>query len=121
MEEIYQQVGLQLLGFIIIDMFRYLIPSLFSEEEMKDMFLVNHQEFFELRDQYVRPYLATLGPYIYFQQTYQKTRINCKIDYRYDTPTEIKVRKKFKSWQFNYIQNMLVRKDIKLLRGFCVR
>ena len=54
--------SLLLFGFIMIDICRFLIPSLFTEDEMKDMFLVDHQEFYALRDKFIRPYLNTLGP-----------------------------------------------------------
>ena len=36
---------------------RFLMPSLFSETEMKDMFLMTHQDFYEVRDKFVRPYV----------------------------------------------------------------
>ena len=65
MEKIHQQVyneKLVWIHYLIIDVFRFLIPSLFTEDEMKDMFLVDHQEFFALREKFIRPYLNTLGP-----------------------------------------------------------
>ena len=39
-----------------------MIPAFFDEDEMTDMFGVTHQEFYELRDEYVTPFLATPGP-----------------------------------------------------------
>ena len=36
--------------------------SLMSEKEMKDLFGVDHQGMYEVRDTYIIPYLATLGP-----------------------------------------------------------
>ena len=38
------------------------MPSLMSEKEMRDLFGVDHQGMYEVRDTYIIPYLATLGP-----------------------------------------------------------
>ena len=46
----------------LIFLIRFLFPALFTDQEMRDMFLVSHIEFYELRDKYVRPFLATAGP-----------------------------------------------------------
>ena len=37
------------------------MPSLFTEDEMKDLFLMTHQEFYNIREDFVRPFLRTLG------------------------------------------------------------
>ena len=37
------------------------MPSLMSEKEMRDLFGVDHQGMYEVRDTYIIPYLATLG------------------------------------------------------------
>ena len=64
MEEVYEQVSYVIKDKNVIQLksIRFLIPAFLSDDEMSDMFGMTHQEFYELRDEYVTPFLATAGP-----------------------------------------------------------